>query len=737
MSEHDALELLKPGGGLQGPLFGSLLDRLIKAPTELEAGARVGPYRVVETLGSGGMAVVYLAARADGEFEQRVALKLVMPNCGMSTEEARELLRRERQILASLAHPRIARLLDGGTTEDGALWFAMEAVEGERIDRWCAARAADRRQRLALFQQVCDAVQFAHVHLLVHRDLKPSNILVTPNGDVKLLDFGIAAVVQPGHEHATPRALTPGYASPEQRRGEVETTASDVWQLGRLLELLVRPLAGRRSRDLDAIVARATVEDPARRYGSVTALRDDVERHLEHRPVVARAGGAAYRFGRLLRRNSVASVVALAAMIVLLTAAGLFTAQLVEERNHALEEAARARAARQFMVEAFRSSDPETNRGDTMTANQILERGRERLEREYQDQPALQADLLRAIGVVYSNLGELERAQRLFDAAIEANRRNPKARANELGLALNDAAVVRLRRGLPREAVPLLEEALRFDDAFTGEERSHILLTFASLKRRLGDAIGARHAYENLLDVVGEGSDHERRVRAYAQAFLCELGEQFGDAAAAVRRCREAVDTYARITDPRANQEHVQFTIAYAAALASAGRVDEARAAWQPAYEQELKAYGDGHQRTRYALVTAARIERAAGRLDAAAEMLDRAEAEPFPHEGRDAILADTTLLRGKIALERGDHDAAIEPLEQARAYLARRVDPSHGAFAEIDLALGRALCASGRIDDGRVALAASLAAQTRHPYLARHRASTQATLDACRADAP
>src|SRR5688500_8009059 len=203
-SSH-SLDFLTPGGGLQGPLFASLLDRLLRGPAEREPGSRVGPYRIVAKLGHGGMAIVYLAERADGEFEQRVALKLVRADPGFSPEDARELLRRERQILASLQHPRIARLLDGGTTDDGALWFAMEAVEGERIDRWCDARHAALPARLGLFLQVCDAVQFAHAHLLVHRDLKPSNILVTRDGEVKLLDFGIAAIAQPGAEAAGPR----------------------------------------------------------------------------------------------------------------------------------------------------------------------------------------------------------------------------------------------------------------------------------------------------------------------------------------------------------------------------------------------------------------------------------------------------------------------------------------------------------------------------------------------------
>jgi tetratricopeptide (TPR) repeat protein len=303
-------------------------------------GRQIGPYRLVRELGRGGMGVVY-EARRDGEFQQRVALK-VAPRAAYAPDLLARF-RDERQILARLVHPRIARLLDGGTTGDGVPWFAMEFVDGEPIHRVVVDRGLDLEARLALFQQVCEAVEFAHQNLVVHRDLKPANILVTGDG-VRLLDFGIAKLLQPSDDaavtltgHGAP--ITPDYGSPEQVKGEPITTRTDVYSLGLVLyELLTgvraqsadtsspatlvrsicevevglpsqaagvrgTALARRLRGDLDTIVVRAAQKDPARRYPSVAALADDVGRYLDGRPIVARQDSRAYRARRFVRRH--------------------------------------------------------------------------------------------------------------------------------------------------------------------------------------------------------------------------------------------------------------------------------------------------------------------------------------------------------------------------------------------------------------------------------------------------
>jgi tetratricopeptide (TPR) repeat protein/predicted Ser/Thr protein kinase len=353
-----------PAGSSEGPLEPS------------RTGERIGPYELIGELGRGGMGVVYLARRADEEFEQKVAVKFL--SGGLADEVSRERFRSERQIVASLDHPHIARLLDGGTTAAGEPFFVMEYVEGEPLLDYCRQRSLSIRQRLRLFQDVCSAVQYAHQHLVVHRDLKPDNILVTADGRAKLLDFGIAKLIDStgaprGGKTATLyRMFTPDYASPEQVRARPVTTASDVYGLGVVLyELLTgrkpyhvespepaellrlvcekdpeKPsvIAGSRELrgDLDSIVARAMRKEPERRYASASALSEDIERHLSGRPVLARRGTASYRTGKFFRRHRLAIG---AASLLLVALGGGVWATLREARR---ARAAEARAEHRF-----------------------------------------------------------------------------------------------------------------------------------------------------------------------------------------------------------------------------------------------------------------------------------------------------------------------------------------------------------------------------------------------------
>lgn len=338
-------------------------------------GERIGAYEVLAELGRGGMGVVLLARRADDEFQKKVAIKLVRP--GLASDVALQRFRSERQISAILDHPNIARLLDGGTTERGEPYFVMEYVEGETLLEYCRHRSLSLEERLRLFREICAAVQYAHQSLVVHRDIKPGNILVTAEGAPKLLDFGIAKLLQaetgaeaPEQTATLLRVLTPEYASPEQVRGRPVTTASDVYSLGIVLyelltgekpyrvettdpEELVRVVCERDperpstraaglSGDIDAIVMKAIRKEPELRYASAEALSSDVERYLEGRPVLARKGSASYRAGKFIRRNRIA--VAAAALVAMALAGGVFTT--LRESRRARE--AEARAERRF-----------------------------------------------------------------------------------------------------------------------------------------------------------------------------------------------------------------------------------------------------------------------------------------------------------------------------------------------------------------------------------------------------
>lgn len=339
LDQHDAAA---------GFLEQSVWDLVDTAGTKWEQ-VLIGPYRVDRPLGHGGMGTVFLASREDAEFEQRVAIKLVRRGAG--GDSLLQRFRQERQILAALEHPNIARLLDGGTTTGGVPYLVMEYVEGTPIDDYCREHALPIDARLRLFLQLCDAVQYAHRALIIHRDIKPANVLVTPEGIAKLLDFGIAKLTSI-ETNATPtRLMTPDYASPEQLAGKLVTTATDVYSLGLLLfELLTgaRPFAGiqrtgdtepprasmvsglRALRgDLDRILLVALDPDPNRRYPSVEKFADDVRRHLDGHPVAARGASLGYRTAKFVRRNKLFVAAAAVAVIVAIVA---FLAVLQQKR---------------------------------------------------------------------------------------------------------------------------------------------------------------------------------------------------------------------------------------------------------------------------------------------------------------------------------------------------------------------------------------------------------------------
>ncbi|HEY9231040.1 MAG TPA: serine/threonine-protein kinase, partial [Blastocatellia bacterium] len=463
-------------------------------------GRMVGPYRLIREIGHGGMGTVFMAARADDQYRKRVAIKLVRR--GMDSEQILARFRSERQILASLDHPNIARLLDGGTTDDGLPYFVMEYIEGQSIDRFCDEHKLTTVERLRLFRTACSAVHFAHQNLVVHRDLKPSNILVTPDGTPKLLDFGIAKLLKPElyAQTLTPtatslRPMTPDYASPEQVKGTPITTASDVYSLGVLLyellsghrpyqiksytpveiekviceqeperpsaaigrtvttqsadgtltpETVSRPREGQPERlrrklkgDLDNIILMALRKEAQRRYSSVEQFSEDLRRHLEGLPVIARKDTFAYRAGKFVSRNKVAASVALA--FVLLLAVSLVI--IVRQSVRAARERDKAQQVAQFLAEIFKVSDPGESRGASVTAREILDKGAERIDRELSGQPEVQATLMATIGQVYESLGLYDDAARMLETALNTRlalfgREHPDVAESMLSLAI-------------------------------------------------------------------------------------------------------------------------------------------------------------------------------------------------------------------------------------------------------------------------------------------------------------
>ncbi len=543
---------LEPGALAQGPLLAELPRHLTRSAPARVAGSRIGPWRLVRELGGGGMGMVYLAERAAGEFEQTVALKLL--RLGVDSDEVLRRFEQERRILASLSHPRIARLIDGGRTEDGRPYLVMEYAEGRPIDRYCDEERLTVDGRLALFAQVGRAVEHAHRNLVVHRDLKPSNIVVTGDGEVKLLDFGIAKVLSPPARAPQPltrtvaRVLTPEYASPEQVLGLPITTASDVYQLGLLLyELLCgrhpqrlqsgayweieaavcrrlppRPStaaagveaeaasrrhglspAGLRRRlrgDLDDIVMTALRKEPEARYPSVERLLGDIEDHLAGRPISVRHSARAYRLRKFLQRHWVGAASA-AALALLLSGyavtAGIQSREIARQRDLARSEADRAMQVQAFLVQVIASTADPT----------ALDVAAGRLG-QLDARPDVQAEMLHVLGEMNLGFGRTDRSLPLLARAVAlAGVLHGTESAQALGARASLAGALHRAGRLDRAA-------LEYRRAAEGLRRhgSSGLGRLADVQRRRGSLAAQRGDYEEAGRWLREALALQRRL---------------------------------------------------------------------------------------------------------------------------------------------------------------------------------------------------------------------------------
>lgn len=451
-----------------------LLARPTPAPPQLPPGCRVGTYRIVALVGRGGMAEVYRAERADGQFEQQVALKLLRADA----VETLERFHVERRILAQLDHPGIARLHDGGVYDDGRPYMVMDWVDGQILTDWCRDRAAGLEQRLQLFDQICDAAAHAHRHLLVHRDIKPANVLVTPEGRAKLLDFGVAKrLTAPSDEYTHGTPLTPAYAAPEQWRQGAITTATDVYALGLVLfELLTdarpwsragrpfaqmldqhlhgvapsassvaakqpqAPVSAPRLRgDLDAIIARCLRAEPEHRYETVSALQADLRRYRHAEPVMARRGARAYVLGRFLKRHRWG--VAASALLVASLTGGLAAVSWQAQRTET--QARRAEAVQAFLVDVFRSNSArqaDPVRARATTARELLDIGAAKIDTAMSDAPAAKLSVLQLFAELYDDLELSDSAVRLRTQSAELARELHGAQSRQRAQTLVDLA---------------------------------------------------------------------------------------------------------------------------------------------------------------------------------------------------------------------------------------------------------------------------------------------------------
>ena len=618
-------------------------------PTLSLEGKQFGPYRLLGILGVGGMGTVYLAERSDGRFEKHVAIKLVP-----AALHSPELLRRfahEQQILAALEHPNIGRLFDAGVSSEGVPYFVMEHVQGIPVNQYCDTHRLSITGRLRLFQTLCSAVQYAHQHLVVHRDLKPANILVTSDGVPKLLDFGIAKIVDPwsAADREATRSLmnpmTPNYASPEQVRGETVTTATDIYSLGIVLyELLTgqppyqvtgRPLdevirvicgteperpstltrrfsrekaqrlhpARELSSDIDAIVAKAMRKEPQQRYASAEELSSDIERSLEGLPVSAHRGTFRYRTGKFMRRHRFGVAAALAVLALLLTFAitmAVQTRRIATERDRANRQAETSKRVSEFMTNMFKVSDPSEARGNTITAREILDQASKNIDTGLAKEPEVQAEMMDVMGNVYRNLGLYSRAHPLLQRSADTRLRLLGPKYPETLQSMNDLAATLDDEGHYAEAEKLQRETLDMRRRLLGPHHLDTLASMTELGtvfREEGRYTEAEKLQREVLDadrhILGPNHSDTLRAMDHLATTLTELGRY----AEAETLRHETFDLYRQVLGPD-HPSTLKSLSNMAGTLEHEGKYAEAEKLYRETLDVHRRVFGPEHPRT-------------------------------------------------------------------------------------------------------------------------------------------
>ena len=705
----------------------------------------VGPYRLLSELGRGGMGTVWLAERADDAYHAYVAIKLVRG--GFADPELARRFRAERQVLADLVHPNIARLLDGGDAPDGTPYLVMEFIDGEPITTYARKHELGVRERLDLFLHVCDAVQHAHASLIVHRDIKPANILVGSDGVPRLVDFGIAKPLTESADEtsAIERRLTPSYASPEQIRGERVTTATDVFSLGvllyelltgehpfagdaqtnaevqrRVLEDEVRPPSSAVARrdpraaralagDIDVIVGRAMHKDPGQRYGSTDQLVADIRRHIAGTPILAVPPSVGYRLRKFVRRNRVA----VAAAIVALLGASGFTAfhvaRVTRERDVAEAEREKSERVATFMVDLFQWVDPEASRGDEVTARELLHAAAEQLDTALLDEPDVRATLLRNIADVYINIGLVDEARPLIEDVI-ATLRSAGAPPS---LDLTRAYYLRARADGTTDH---WRDLLAVADSAGPVALQYSLLAQGAVAGDMAEAGDVDEAIRIMLDVIERSRDH---APIYSDG-LSEAEQQMGMLLSERTRWRDAEPFLQSALERRRGElgddepRTLRSMYDLAIVLWGLARYDEAAELMRERLVHARRIAGDNLNPVARTLWRLATYTRHLGNLDEA-ESLALEALEIFRTTAPSRLYQGLTLLElGEVLAEQGRLEEAETALRDALPIIDSVYGTDHQTSARMRGALAALLRDRGQLDESESLLREALAINER-----------------------
>ncbi|QBB70130.1 tetratricopeptide repeat protein [Pseudolysobacter antarcticus] len=668
-------DLLDPGSLFKSALFGTLLRDHVDS-AELAPGTRVGPYRIERALGRGGMGIVYLGIRADGQFEQRVAIKFLARR--VMASQIHDDFRRERQILASLNHAHIAHLLDGGVMDDGRLWFAVELIEGLPIDRHCIEKKLGLRDRVALMIPVIAAVQHAHSRLLLHRDIKPDNVLVGKESGAKLLDFGVAAFID---ENDAATAYTPGYASPEQLAGERIGTSSDIWQLGNLLRVVASAHAEgevppRIPVDLQAIISRACAPRIAHRYHTAQGLHDELGRFLDHLPVRARDATFRYRFARFARRHPFSiAISALAAMLL----AGVIAVdwRLDSARTNAQEEHALTALVTRFLTNDLIGEADPFGGGAHAVVNlgNMLSKASERSAITFAKHPHLASEVDRAIADALQGLSRYPDARKITQRGL--SRLDP---ANPENFDLIISLKV-LNAELTLDAGNTVDSRRELDELHAQVVKTRGEL--APLALHIQSAIGLSYSIESKLveceqvmrPVVAHAHELQPIDSLLAFSVLAQCSARLGHYDEALRminaQLRSTIALYGE-ADPRTLiARDVKLTVAVESGD-YANAVIDARAL----IEKMRTAIGSDQDVTAGVLSDAGVTAICAGYYDEAIVYLEESKKVHGKNDGERSLLVAKNLVSEGLAYKRlGDLQAAEHAFELGAAILKEHPD--------------------------------------------------------------
>ena len=665
------------------------MSRIPTTPDEIAAssGQSVGPYRLTRRIARGGMGDVWLAQRTDGLFRRPVAIKLMHGHLLEPNLEKR--FQAEREILAALDHPHIARLVDGGVTVAGVPFVAMDYIDGQPIDDYCRHRHPSLPERLRLFRQVCAAVHYAHRNLVVHRDVKPGNILVTREGEVKLLDFGIAKLLRPELGSFTravtrpfDRLMTPEYASPEQLRGEPVSTATDVYSLGLLLTILVagrlpyavegldtnqirqlvceqepQPLAELTNEpvppDIAAIAAKALRKEPDSRYASAGQLSDDVGRYLDGFPVTAHHGRFTYLAGKFIQRHKL-TVAFAAVLLSVLLSSGVMLTNLTRQYK---QERDTAQAVEKFLIDLFDASDPNSTRAN-LPARALLDRGAAQLSAQFASQPEVEASLAEKIGDVYRQLG------------------------------------------LYPQALPLFERSLALYQQVSGPQTERV----AAVAIRLADLLREMNQNERAEQLVEQSLKIRRAILKPDDAMIADslniLGilQQIRGNLAASRATFEEAVRIRRIALPPGHY-HTALSLGNLGNVESGlGNLDTAEALFSEALAMRRATWGPRHPRVGSSLSQLAGVALRRGEVSRALTLSSEALAiERAAFQGENPALANTLLGAAAAKREAGLHREA-EGLAREAVALELRFHPDSAQLSFAEGSLAAVLMEQGRL---------------------------------------